>query len=155
MIKEVPEKDVARAIGLVNRVFAEFVAVDYAEQGRNTFAAYLEGKLEEVSAALQAGDKRMWAHYQGDEILGVIATQGVSHISLLFVDARYHRQGIAQQLFDRVRDVLGKDQSVRQITVNSSPYAVGAYEGLGFTKTGEQTEKDGILFVPMMYLFAP
>ena len=150
MIKKVTDKGLAQAIDLVNRMFAEFVAVDYAEQGRNTFEAYLQGKLEEVSAALQSGDKAMWACYQEDEILGVIATQGVSHISLMFVDKQHHRQGIARQLFDVVCDALGKKKDVRQITVNSSPYAVEAYEHLGFIKTGEQQEKDGIIFVPMM-----
>ena len=151
MVKEVAEKDVARAIDLVNRVFSEFVAVDYAEQGRNTFTSYLKGKLQEVLAALKSGDKRMWAYYQGDEILGVIATQGASHISLMFVDKQYHRQGIARQLFDLVRDELEENKDVTQITVNSSPYAVKAYEHLGFTKTEEQQEKDGIIFVPMKY----
>ena len=150
MIKKVADKDVARAIDLVNRVFAEFVAVDYAEQGRNTFEAYLQCKLEEVSAALKSGDKEMWAYCREDKILGVIATQGASHISLMFVDKQHHRQGIARKLFDVVRDELGKNKNITQITVNSSPYAVKVYEHLGFTKTGEQQEKDGIIFIPMM-----
>ncbi|MCL2589216.1 MAG: GNAT family N-acetyltransferase [Oscillospiraceae bacterium] len=149
MIKEIIDKDVERALDLVNRVFSEFVAVDYSEQGRNTFESYLENKLQEVSTALQSGDKKMWAYYQDDEILGVIATQNTSHISLMFVDKQYHGQGIARQLFRVVCDELGKNKSVTQITVNSSPYAMKAYEHLGFTKTGEQQENNGIIFIPM------
>ena len=91
----------------------------------------------------------MWAYYQGDKILGVIATQDTSHISLMFVDKQYHRQGIARQLFDVVRDELRRNEKVTQITVNSSPYAVKAYEHLGFSRTGEQQEKGGIIFIPM------
>lgn len=150
MIKEVPGKDLARALDLVNRVFAEFVAVDYSEQGKRTFQSYLEGKLQEVSAALSAGDKKMWAYYQGSEIIGVLATQGASHISLMFVDKRYHRQGIARQLLDVALEELRKNGDTAQITVNSSPYAVEAYEHLGFAKAGAKQEKDGIIFIPMI-----
>jgi len=150
MVKEVPDKDIARAIDLVNDVFSEFVAVDYSEQGRNTFESYLKGKLQEVSAALKSGDKKMWAYYQDDEILGVIATQNVSHISLMFVDKRHHQKGIANQMFFTVLDEIKQSENITQVTVNSSPYAVEVYEHLGFTKTAEQQEKDGILFIPMM-----
>ena len=149
MVKQVADGDVKRALDLVNAVFSEFVAVDYSEQGRSTFEAYLEEKLEKVSAELEAGQKQMWAYYQGDEILGVIAMQDTSHISLLFVDKRYHRMGIAGQLFGFVLEALAARKDVTQVTVNSSPYAVPAYERLGFVKTAEQQERDGILFVPM------
>ena len=150
MIKEVADKDLKRAIDLVNNVFSEFVAVDYSEQGRNTFAAYLEGKLEEVAAELESGKKKMWAYYQQDEIIGVIATRDDCHITLMFVDKRYHKKGIARQMFAFVLKELKKTKGTAKITVNSSPYAVKAYERLGFVKTGEQQEKDGIIFIPMM-----
>ena len=149
MIKEVGDKDLQRALDLVNRVFSEFVAVDYSQQGIDTFESYLRNKLQEVSASLKSGDKKIWAYYQGDEILGVIATQSTSHISLMFVDKQYHRQGIARQLFNVALDWF-KQNDAAQITVNSSPYAVKAYECLGFLKTDEQQEKDGIIYVPMM-----
>ena len=78
--------------------------------------------------------------------------QGASHMSLMFVDKRHHRRGIAGEMFRFVLEGLKEDESVTQITVNSSPYAVAVYERLGFVKTGEQQEEDGILFVPMMRL---
>jgi len=150
MIKEVSGRDIKRAIELVNNVFSEFVAVDYSEQGKVTFETYLENKLEEVSIELSSGHKKMWAYYQDDTILGVIATRDVSHISLMFVDKQYHRRGIAKQLLQVVIDELKQDTSITQITVNSSPYAVKIYEHLGFLKTEEMQEKDGIIFIPMM-----
>ena len=152
MVKEVADRDLRRALDLVNRVFSEFVAADYSEQGRNTFESYLKVKLQEVSASLKSGDKKIWAYYKGDEILGVIATQSTSHISLMFVDKRYHRQGIARQLLDVALDWFKQNKDVVRITVNSSLYAVKAYERLGFLKAGEQQEKDGIIYLPMMRL---
>jgi predicted GNAT family N-acyltransferase len=87
--------------------------------------------------------------YQGDEIIGVIATRDITHIALMFVDKRYHRKGIARQLFSNVLAEITDNAGLTQMTVNSSPYAVTAYERLGFVKTAEQQEKDGIIYIPM------
>lgn len=149
MIKEIDALDLERALELVNRVFSEFVAVDYSEQGRATFENYLKHKNEEVANDLKTGHKKMWAYYRGDDIIGVISTRTVSHISLMFVDKNYHKQGIARELFNTVLEDLKNAGNLTQITVNSSPYAVHVYEHLGFVKTGEQQENDGIIFIPM------
>jgi len=149
MIKEVAEKDLKRAIDLVNDVFSEFVAIDYSEQGKNTFEDYLKNKLQEVSDDLKSGHKKMWVYYQGEEILGVIAIKDTSHIALMFVDKQHHRKGIAKQMLLSVIEELRENKDVTQITVNSSPYAAKIYEHLGFVKTEEQQEKDGIIFIPM------
>jgi predicted GNAT family N-acyltransferase len=150
MIKEVAGERIKEALALVNGVFSEFVAVDYSEQGKRTFGDYIKIKLEEVAADLNSGHKKMWAYYQNDSIIGVIATRNVSHIALMFVEKQHHRRGIAKQLFRVVIDDIKQNTDVTQITVNSSPYAEVVYEHLGFTKTGERQEKDGIIFIPMM-----
>jgi len=148
MIKEITQSDLQKALNLVNGVFDEFVAVDYSEQGRQTFENYLKTKYEETAAALADGSKKFWGFYQDGEILGVIAVRNVSHISMLFVDKKHHGKGIAKRLFHFLLDYL---KDAKQITVNSSPYAVKIYERLGFSATTEQQEKDGLLFTPMIY----
>ena len=149
MIKEVDKKDLKQALNLVNEVFSEFVAVDYSEQGNKTFEDYLKIKYEEMSSDIETGHKKLWAYYQNDEIIGVIATRDISHIALMFVDKRYHRKGIAWQLLDHVLAEIKVYTEIKQMTVNSSPYAVKVYEKLGFVKTDEQKEKDGIIYIPM------
>jgi predicted GNAT family N-acyltransferase len=151
VIKEVSKNDLKQALDLVNNVFSEFVAVDYSEQGNCTFQNYLETKYDEVSADMQTGSKKLWGHYQDSKIIGVIATRDISHIALMFVDKQYHRKGIARQLFDTVLAELKNKADITHITVNSSPYAAKVYERLGFKKTDEQQEKDGIIYVPMAY----
>ncbi|MCL2013494.1 MAG: GNAT family N-acetyltransferase [Oscillospiraceae bacterium] len=150
MIKEVSKDDLKQALDLVNQVFSEFVAIDYSEQGIKFFKDYLKIKYDEVSSDIETGHKKLWGYYQDDEIVGVIATREVSHISLMFVNKHYHRKGIARQLFENVLAELRDNADVTQITVNSSPYAVSAYERLGFTITNEQQEKDGIIYIPMV-----
>lgn len=151
MIKQLPSKDVKQAIELVNEVFSEFVAVDYSEEGRITFEAYLKTKLQEISDDLKTGHKKMWAYYQSDEIVGVIAMQNISHISLLFVGKEYQRKGIAKQLFLTALGEVKQSKNSTKITVNSSPYAVEAYEHLGFIKTNDAQETNGIVYIPMEY----
>jgi len=149
MIKEVMLQDLEQAIGLVNRVFGEFVAADYSEEGKAAFETYLQNKYTELSQGISSGKKKMWGYYQEEAILGVIATRDVSHISLLFVDKRHHGKGIAGQLLGAVLKELENAGGAARITVNSSPYAVEIYERLGFARAGERQEKDGILFIPM------
>jgi len=153
MIREIKShEDLKRAFELVGEVFSEFVAVDYSEQGKNTFESYLKKMLQDTPGYLEVGDKKVWGYYQDDEIIGVFAIRDISHISIMFVDKEYHRKGIAKKMFTVFLDELKKNKEVKQITVNSSPYAVKVYEHLGFVKMGEQCEKDGIVFTPMMRL---
>lgn len=153
LIKEVDGIDLKQALDLVNNVFSEFVAVDYSEQGKNTFKAYLENKYDEVSSDLISGHKKMWACYQKGEILGVIATRDISHIALMFVDKSYHNKGISRYMFNVILEEIKLNAEITQITVNSSPYAVKVYEHLGFVKSDNQQEKDGIIFTPMVCIF--
>jgi len=150
MIKEVSKNDLKQALDLVNQVFSEFVAVDYSEQGIKSFEEYLKIKYDEMSSDMETGHKRLLGYYKDDEVIGVIATREVSHIALMFVNKNYHRKGIARKLFDNVLEELRNSAEVTQITVNSSPYAVSAYERLGFTRTDEQQEKNGIIYIPMV-----
>jgi len=153
MIREIKShEDLERAFELVDKVFSEFVAVDYSEQGRSTFESYLEKILQDIPGYLEAGNKKVWGYVQEDEIIGVLAIRDTSHIAIMFVDKRHHRKGIAKKLLATFLEELKKNKEVKQITVNSSPYAVKIYEHLGFVKTGEQCEKDGIVFTPMMRL---
>ena len=151
MIKELGKNDIQQALDLVNRVFSEFVAIDYSEQGKKTFNDYLEVKYEEVVTDVQTGHKKIWGFFIDNEIVGVIATRDTSHIALMFVDKQHHRNGIAKQLYNTVLDEVKENTEVSQITVNSSPYAVTVYEHLGFEKTDEQREKNGIIYVPMAH----
>ena len=46
-------------------------------------------------------------------------------------------------------DSVYADQLQMQITVNSSSYAVKFYESLGFSKSSEEQETDGLKYTPM------
>lgn len=54
-------------------------------------------------------------------------------------------------MFDFLLNEIKMYSDITHITVNSSPYADKIYECLGFVKTGEQQETEGIIFTPMIH----
>jgi ribosomal protein S18 acetylase RimI-like enzyme len=152
MIKLIEQQeDLKAAIELVNEVFQKFVAVDYSQEGQQTFYDYLEHKDEELARDLEIGHKKMWGYYEEGQIVGVISVCDLYHISLLFVSEEFQKRGIAKKLYKNVVEFLTESQQSRrfEITVNSSPYAVEIYKKLGFVQSGEEQEKNGIRFTPL------
>ena len=143
-IKSLSKSDMRAAMDLVWRVFSGFEAPDYSDEGVAEFKRYIdEGPQDE--------QLRLWGCFIGDDIVGVIAVRPPCHISLLFVDKAHHRRGIARSLFSTV---LSEKQIISghdAVTVNSSPYAVEAYQHLGFVATDTEQLKNGIRYYPMRY----
>ena len=140
-------KEGAAVVDLVLRVFDEFVAPGYAQEGIAEFKKYVttdatalrlaEGNLFIVAAA-------------GLRIVGVIEIRENHHIALLFVEKTFQGQGIAGNLLRRAIDRCSQRRpDVRQITVNSSPNAFSAYERMGFKAVGDEQTVNGIRFIPM------
>ena len=83
-----------------------------------------------------------------DVLVRMIATRnGGAHITLFFVEEAYHHKGVGSNLFQ----AMLTDNAAKEITVNSSPYAVPVYMHLGFTATKPEQETDGIRYTPMVY----
>lgn len=129
------------ALELIWKVFMEFEAPDYSQDGVDEFfkSIHDDDWLNQI---------RMYGAYDGDKLVGVIATRKEgTHIALFFVDGNYHRRGIGRKLFQRVLE----DNKINYMTVNSSPYAVPVYEKLGFIPTDVEQVKNGLRFTPMEY----
>jgi len=137
--------DLKELSNLVLNSFNKYVAPDYSQEGQNSFYGFFsEGKMLEKT--LENGDFIFLAK-EDNKTVGILTTRGKTHISLLFVDENYHGKGIAKKLFN----TLLEDTEPKKITVNSSPFAEKIYEKLGFCKTSEMQEKDGIKSVPMVF----
>lgn len=129
------------AMELVWEVFSQFEAPAYSPQGIERFADFIHNRQHIDTLCL-------YGAWHGAALTGVLATnQQGSHISLLFVRASCHRQGIGRALFAR----LLADFRADPITVNSSPYAVAFYRRLGFVPECSEQLADGIRFTPMRY----
>lgn len=148
-IRPLIEDDVKPAMELVWRVFEEFEAPDYCEEGIQTFRDFIA--YPSILQQFHENAMQFWGCFLNGAVIGLIAKRGESHISLLFVDKRYQKQGIATALFHTLLEHCKTVASVPKITVNSSPYAVKIYRKLGFTATDVEKTADGIRFTPMSF----
>ncbi|MCY6354136.1 GNAT family N-acetyltransferase [Clostridium sp. ZS2-4] len=146
-IKVLKIDELERALALVYDVFMEFEAPDYSEQGIKAFEDFIE--LNSIKNMIEDNILNFWVCYDREEIVGVISTKEVSHICMLFVDKNYHRKGIARNLFKTILSNIENNHKIKEITVNSSPYAVEFYHKLGFQDTSSEQTVDGIRFTPM------
>ena len=127
---------------LARRVFDVHVAPGYSMEGRESYHRYADGDAMRARAA----NHRVWVAERDGEAVGMLEVRNASHVSMLFVDSRLQRAGIARLL---LRVAFGPDEAWPALTVFSAPDAVDAYARLGFEVTAAEQETDGIRFVPM------
>lgn len=132
----------ADALELIERVFMQFEAPDYSDEGVMTFkqtVIYNEEYLDGLT---------MYGAYVHGTLAGVIATRSQgNHIALFFVHGQYQKRGIGRALFQRAL----KDSAAGEVTVNSSPYAANVYRKLGFSATSQEQSSGGMRYTPMVY----
>ena len=140
-----PER-LAEALALVETVFIEFEAPDYSEQGIQEFHKFIDGKR--IRKELETSSLALWACFHDQRIVGVLGVEPRGHICLLFVSGAFHRQGIAKMMLEK--GLAGfRRKKFAQVTVNSSPYAVQAYQRMGFVPLQPEQCINGIRFIPM------
>ena len=127
------------ALLFAKKVYIESKDESYSEQGIETFCNFVNNKKITKSF-------KVYGAFEDNVLKGIIATdRRKRHISLFFVDKVSQGKGIGKKLMSIVID----DNENSFITVNSSRYAVPIYEKLGFIKTEEEKEQDGLKFTPM------
>lgn len=139
------------AMELVWKTFLKFEGNEYTEEGIRNFyefisdgqlyEAFLEGKYQ-VMLALDCG-----------KIIGVASVRYGNHLSLLFVDEEYHRQGVGKRLMNRLCQYLKDEAGERYISLKASPYAVNFYRRLGFQAVRPEEEYSGIRVTCMEKVF--
>lgn len=134
------------AMKLAWDTFLIYEAPDYSVRGVYNFRNFVRDPL--LKKMFTYGEYIAIGAFSDRRMVGIIGVRNTNHISLLFVDRDYHRNGIASSLIDRyVRDA--KKKGITYVTVNSSPYAVDFYHKIGFVNITDEVEKDGIKFTPM------
>ena len=125
-------------------LFAKKVYIDckdesYSKQGIETFCNFVDNK--EITKSF-----KVYGAFEDNVLKGLIATDSQKrHICLFFVDKVSQGKGIGKELMS----IVVNDNKNSYITVNSSRYGVPIYEKLGFTKTEEEKEQEGLKFTPM------
>jgi len=146
-IKEYQKGEEAEISELIKRVYTEYVAPDYSDKGNEFFYEWI--KSENILAR-QEKQRQLWIAKIGKEIIGVIEMRENTYVSLLFVDKRYQKMGVAKQLLDElIKACKQRDPEKEKIKVHASPYSIEIYKRLGFKNTDIMQEENGIKYMPM------
>lgn len=138
-IRQLLNKEKDEALLFVKKVYIESKDESYSENGIETFCNFVDNK--EITKSF-----KVYGAFEDNVLKGVIATdKRKRHINLFFVDKSSQAKGIGKKLMSIIID--HNENSF--ITVNSSRYAVPIYKNLGFIKTEEEKEQDGLKFTPM------
>ena len=149
-IIKLQKNDIKNALDLVWIIFQEFEALDYSKEGIEEFREFIA--YNSIIERFDRGELFFWGCIDNNDLVGVIATRGINHICMMFVNKEYHRRGIARSLFQTVKERCKIQNDINEITVNSSPYAIEVYHHLGFFDTDKEQTVNGIRFTPMSYI---
>lgn len=129
------------------KVFLKYEAAEYGKEGTQKFMEFLTS-VNLYKLFLQ-GLYKMYVAIVDEKIIGIISYRNGNHISLLFVDDRYHKMGVGRELIKTVQnDILSRGE-YEIMTVNASPYGIPFYKKVGFAVTDEEQHTDGIIYTPM------
>ncbi|MBU2601335.1 MAG: GNAT family N-acetyltransferase [Actinobacteria bacterium] len=145
-VRDMAPGEEAAVLALVMAGFDEFVRPDFTDEGVAEF------ERSARSFVLDRPDDHFLAvAEEGDRLLGMLDLRDGSHIALFFVDAGRQGRGIGRSLLAHaIERCRVADPDVGTMSVNSSPWAVPAYERLGFVAVDVESELKGIRFVPMI-----
>ena len=151
LIRTINENEWEEAMNLAWDTFILYEAPAYTKEGITSFRNFVRDPI--LKTLFIEGKYNVLAAYNNNIIVGIIGVRNETHISLLFVDSEYHKKGIARRLVEKTFERTYEKYGKREMTVNSSPYAVGFYHKMGFVDTDIEQTTDGIRYTPMKARF--
>ena len=135
-------------MSLAYTVFMQFEAPIYTDEGIRQFYEFITD--ERLHAMFLNGEYYVLLAICDGRPVGMISLRARTHISLLFVDADYHRRGIGRMLIQAMQQYI-MEVHRGELTVSAAPYAVEFYHKMGFFDLGPQVSEHGILYTPMKW----
>lgn len=151
LIRTINENEWEEAMNLAWDTFILYEAPEYSKEGITSFRNFVRDPI--LKTLFIEGKYNILAAFNNNIIVGIIGVRNETHISLLFVDSEYHKKGIARRLVEKTFERTYEKYGKREMTVNSSPYAVGFYHKMGFVDTDIEQTTDGIRYTPMKARF--
>ena len=141
-ILKVSPDDVDAVRQLIEAVSEVDILPVFSEQGK---AEYKARVLPDIKQAFDM--QRFYALKISDSgvLLGFAALKEGSYLTHLFVSKAIQGCGMGRKLLEE----LMASTTASEMSLRASLNAAGFYESLGFTKTGPESDFNGIKFVPM------
>ena len=140
-----------KAMDMVWSTFLQFDARDCSPEGQRSFWDFISN--EGLKEAFLKGSYQLLVAVNGEEIIGVGSIRSRNHLSLLFVKAQYHMQGVGRALVEKLCSYLKNEAGEHYMSLLASSCAVDFYKKLGFSKVQPQISAPGIPVVLMEKFF--
>jgi GNAT superfamily N-acetyltransferase len=149
LIRPLDPADLPACARLLRASAIEFIVHESSREGACTF-------LRENDEAGMRGHVAAGHVYHvavdGGAIAGFIAIRANSHVFHMFIDKRWHRQGLARRLWEVARAATLARGGSGSFTVNASNFAVPVYTSFGFERTAPTQCVKGLYFNPMRFV---
>lgn len=146
-IRDAKKEEWEDAMALAWRTYLKFQAGEYPTEGTKSFFEFISNAS--LFELFIKGEYKLKVAILDEKIVGLCTMRNINHISLLFVDKEYHKQGIGKKLILAMCDDLKASNTKKFVTVNAAPNATEFYHKLGFFDLSGLTEKDGIIYTSM------
>lgn len=131
---------------LVRDLTGKYIAHEFSwEAARRLFRSMEESAIRRYMAY----GYRYHVAEENGELAGVVAMRDNRHLYHLFVAERFQGEGLARALWQTAKRASLEAGNPGMFSVNSSRFAVGLYEKLGFVGHGEVLDESGVIHVPM------
>ena len=133
---------------LVTRVFNQYVASDYGQDGIEEFFRF--ANPEAMKERMRSNGFVLVA-LQNGTIVGMLEFFPPDIVALLFVTVRH--QGIAKKLLAQsIKKARTLNPNLSKLIAHSSLFAQPIYQKMGFRNTGNKKTENGITYIPMELL---
>jgi GNAT superfamily N-acetyltransferase len=146
LIRRLEPADIPAVARLLRALALEFIVNQATPEEASTFLR--ENDEDGVRGFVARGHVCHVALIDG-ELAGFVGVRDRSHLFHLYVDKRWHRQGVGRRLWDVARDAAIAAGNPGSFTVNSSAFALPVYQAFGFVCTAPMQCLRGVRFYPM------
>jgi GNAT superfamily N-acetyltransferase len=106
-----------------------------------------------IAVFLESPYFRHWVACDQDQVIAVAGLRDNAHLYHLFVAREWQGCGVGRTLWQHVMAAaLTPGNPTTRFTVNSTVHGQPFYERVGFTVTGPLTQRDGMVYTPMVML---
>lgn len=141
------ENEWSPTMRMIWRTFLKYEGNDYTQEGIKNFFDFITD--DDLYVSFLKGEYQVMVALVSGEVIGAGSLRSRNHLSLLFVDERFHRMGVGSAILRRLCDYLKTEAGERYMSLQASPYAVDFYRKQGFRQVKPEMEYSGIRVTAM------
>lgn len=145
------QEEWVETMNMIWKTFLKYEGNDYSEEGVQNFYEFITDAG--LYQAFLQGKYQLLVALDGEKIIGAGSLRNINHLSLLFVDEAYHRQGVGRALMEKLCQYLKLEVGERYMSLKAAPYAVEFYKKLGFQQIRPEEAYSGIRVTSMEKIF--